>query len=39
MKRRVFIRELEAAGCEFVRLGRRHDHYRALFPQRFGLDG
>jgi mRNA interferase HicA len=28
MKRRAFIRELEAAGCEFVRHGRRHDLYR-----------
>lgn len=28
MKRRALIRELEAAGCEFVRHGRRHDIYR-----------
>ena len=28
MKRRDFIDELEAAGCEFVRHGRRHDVYR-----------
>lgn len=28
MKRRAFIRELEQAGCEFVRHGRRHDVYR-----------
>jgi mRNA interferase HicA len=25
MKRQAFIRELEAAGCEFVRHGKRHD--------------
>jgi mRNA interferase HicA len=28
MKRRAFIRELEKAGCEFVRHGKRHDVYR-----------
>ena len=28
MKRQAFIRELEKAGCEFVRHGRRHDIYR-----------
>jgi mRNA interferase HicA len=28
MKRRDFIRELEQAGCEFVRHGSRHDLYR-----------
>ena len=28
MKRRDFIRELERAGCEFVRHGKRHDVYR-----------
>lgn len=28
MKRRDLVRQLEAAGCEFVRHGRRHDLYR-----------
>ena len=28
MKRQAFIRELEQAGCEFVRHGKRHDVYR-----------
>jgi len=28
MKRQAFIRELEEAGCEFVRHGKRHDVYR-----------
>lgn len=28
MKRRDLIRELEQAGCEFVRHGSRHDLYR-----------
>jgi mRNA interferase HicA len=28
MKRREFIRELEAAGCELLRHGKRHDIYR-----------
>ncbi len=28
MKRRDLVRELEAAGCEFVRNGSRHDVYR-----------
>jgi predicted RNA binding protein YcfA (HicA-like mRNA interferase family) len=28
MKRRDLIRELEAAGCQFVRHGPRHDLYR-----------
>lgn len=28
MKRQAFIRELEKAGCEFVRHGGRHDVYR-----------
>jgi len=28
MKRQAFIRELETAGCEFVRHGERHDLYR-----------
>ncbi len=28
MKRRAFVRELEEAGCEFVRHGKRHDLYR-----------
>jgi hypothetical protein len=28
MKRKDFVRELEAAGCEFVRHGKRHDLYR-----------
>lgn len=28
MKRRDLIRELERAGCEFVRAGGRHDVYR-----------
>jgi predicted RNA binding protein YcfA (HicA-like mRNA interferase family) len=28
MKRPAFIRELERAGCEFVRHGKRHDVYR-----------
>jgi len=28
MKRQTFIRELEQAGCEFVRHGKRHDLYR-----------
>ena len=28
MKRQAFIRELEQAGCEFSRHGRRHDLYR-----------
>lgn len=28
MKRQAFIRELELAGCVFVRHGRRHDVYR-----------
>ena len=28
MKRQDFIRDLEQAGCEFVRHGRRHDLYR-----------
>ena len=28
MKRRALVRELEAAGCEFVRHGARHDVYR-----------
>jgi len=28
MKRPAFIRELEQAGCEFVRHGKRHDVYR-----------
>lgn len=28
MKRQAFIRELEAAGCEFVRHGKKHDIYR-----------
>lgn len=28
MKRRAFIRELEQAGCELVRHGKRHDLYR-----------
>ena len=30
MKRQAFIRELEQAGCEFVRHGKRHDVYRNL---------
>lgn len=30
MKRQTFIRELEQAGCEFVRHGKRHDVYRNL---------
>jgi mRNA interferase HicA len=30
MKRQDFIRELEQAGCEFVRHGKRHDVYRNL---------
>jgi hypothetical protein len=29
MKRQAFIRELERAGCEFVRHGKRHDVYRS----------
>jgi hypothetical protein len=28
VKRQAFIRELEQAGCEFVRHGKRHDVYR-----------
>jgi mRNA interferase HicA len=28
VRRQAFIRELERAGCEFVRHGRRHDVYR-----------
>jgi hypothetical protein len=28
VKRQAFIRELEQAGCVFVRHGRRHDLYR-----------
>jgi hypothetical protein len=28
VKRRALIRELEQAGCELVRHGRRHDVYR-----------
>ncbi len=28
MKRQNLVRELEQAGCEFVRHGRRHDVYR-----------
>lgn len=28
MKRRAFLKELEQAGCEFVRHGKRHDLYR-----------
>ena len=28
MKRQAFIRELERAGCEFLRHGKRHDVYR-----------
>jgi predicted RNA binding protein YcfA (HicA-like mRNA interferase family) len=28
MKRQAFIRELEQAGCEFVRHGKSHDLYR-----------
>ena len=28
MKRQAFIRELEQAGCELVRHGKRHDVYR-----------
>lgn len=28
MKRQAFIRELERAGCVFVRHGQRHDLYR-----------
>ena len=28
MKRQEFIREMEQAGCEFVRHGKRHDLYR-----------
>jgi hypothetical protein len=28
VKRQAFIRELENAGCEFVRHGSRHDLYR-----------
>jgi mRNA interferase HicA len=28
MRRQAFIRELEQAGCEFVRHGKRHDVYR-----------
>ena len=28
MKRRAFVRELQRAGCEFVRHGGRHDLYR-----------
>ena len=28
MKRQDFIREMEQAGCEFVRHGKRHDVYR-----------
>ncbi len=28
MKRQAFIRELERAGCEFVRHGKQHDLYR-----------
>jgi mRNA interferase HicA len=27
LKRQAFIRELERAGCEFVRHGRKHDVY------------
>jgi predicted RNA binding protein YcfA (HicA-like mRNA interferase family) len=28
VKRQAFIRELEQAGCELVRHGKRHDVYR-----------
>jgi mRNA interferase HicA len=28
MKRQAFIRELEQAGCELARHGKRHDVYR-----------
>jgi hypothetical protein len=28
VKRQAFVRELERAGCEFVRHGRQHDLYR-----------
>jgi hypothetical protein len=28
VKRQAFVRELEQAGCVFVRHGRRHDLYR-----------
>ena len=28
MKRQAFVRELEKAGCEFVRHGKRHDVFR-----------
>lgn len=28
MKRQEFVRELEAAGCELLRHGKRHDIYR-----------
>lgn len=45
MKRQAFIRELERAGCEFVRHGKRHDVYRnpangqqAPVPRHFGRD-
>jgi hypothetical protein len=32
MKRQAFIRELEQAGCDFVRHGKRHDVYRNPVP-------